>query len=238
VPVPHDRQRVIVRRLQKDEVHERLLDAIVSGELPAGSRLRDVDLEAWLGVSRTPVRAALVRLEQTGLVEGRPQRSRRVARLRPSIVPDLVVVLCALWRDRAQDERGLLVPEGAYESRRALGRCAEAVDALRSATSPGIEHSRAVVDTAFACVARLEGDDVPDATRELLDDLGARLRQQAALLGRRLDTAALTTCLAEVDAAVLARDARLLRSALDGLARRTARALPGPAEPRPAWWSR
>ena len=44
-------------------VYQSLQDAIVSGELAPGQRLRDQDLAARLGVSRTPVREALQRLE-------------------------------------------------------------------------------------------------------------------------------------------------------------------------------
>ena len=49
-------------------------DAIVDGTLAPGERLNDADLANWLGVSRTPVREALARLEQTGLVQTKPGR--------------------------------------------------------------------------------------------------------------------------------------------------------------------
>jgi DNA-binding GntR family transcriptional regulator len=49
-------------------------DAIVDGTLAPGERLNDADLADWLGVSRTPVREALARLEQTGLVQTKPGR--------------------------------------------------------------------------------------------------------------------------------------------------------------------
>jgi hypothetical protein len=237
VPVPHDRRQVIARRLHKDEVHDRLLAAIVAGDLPPGARLRDVELEAWLGVSRTPIRTALLRLEQIGLVEALPQRWTRVARSRPAVVPDLVVALCALWRDLPREGHGLLAPGSVREARRSLERCAVAVAALRESPSPGAAHSRAVVDTAFACVVRLEGDTVSPVAGQLLHDLGARLRHQATMLGRRLETGPLTACLAEVDAAVVAADPRLLRAAIDRFARRAAAGRPViPSAPRTAWW--
>ena len=238
MPVPDERRRVIARRLHKDEVHDRLLAAIVSGDLPAGARLRDGDLETWLGVSRTPIRTALVRLEQIGLVEAAPQRWTRVARLRPSVVPDLVVVLCGLWRDLPRAGHGLLAPAPSGEGRRALARCAVAVETFRGSPSPGAGESRAVVDAAFDCVAHLEGEGLPEVTVQLLRDLGSRLRHQAAALGRGLDVGPLTACLADVDAAVVAGDAHLLRSALDRLARRTASERPALEVPRPSWWRR
>jgi GntR family transcriptional regulator of vanillate catabolism len=47
-------------------------ELIISGELPAGTRLHEVSLSAKLGISRTPLRAALSRLGQEGLVDAIP----------------------------------------------------------------------------------------------------------------------------------------------------------------------
>ncbi|MFC8681785.1 GntR family transcriptional regulator [Microbacterium ureisolvens] len=62
-----------------DEVYARLGEAILDGRLAPGARLRDQELAEWLGVSRTPVREALQRLERTGLVEVSPHRYTRVS---------------------------------------------------------------------------------------------------------------------------------------------------------------
>lgn len=61
-----------------DEVYARLGEAILDGTLAPGERLRDQELAEWLGVSRTPVREALQRLERVGLVEVSPHRFTRV----------------------------------------------------------------------------------------------------------------------------------------------------------------
>ncbi|RVT95930.1 GntR family transcriptional regulator [Rhodovarius crocodyli] len=55
--------------------------AIVSLELPPGARLSRQELAASLGVSQTPVREALIRLGEEGLVEVVPQSATRVARI-------------------------------------------------------------------------------------------------------------------------------------------------------------
>ncbi|WP_243075968.1 GntR family transcriptional regulator [Microbacterium sp. SS28] len=62
-----------------DEVHSAIGEAILDGRLQPGAHLRDHELAGWLGVSRTPVREALQRLERTGLVEVAPNRYTRVS---------------------------------------------------------------------------------------------------------------------------------------------------------------
>lgn len=62
-----------------DEVYALLGEAILDGRLGAGERLRDQELAERLGVSRTPVREALQRLERAGLVEVSPNRYTRVS---------------------------------------------------------------------------------------------------------------------------------------------------------------
>jgi DNA-binding GntR family transcriptional regulator len=65
-----------------DQVYDHLLERIATGEYPAGSALRELDLVAKLGVSRTPIREALLRLSEYGLVsvKGRSARVRQVTR--------------------------------------------------------------------------------------------------------------------------------------------------------------
>lgn len=46
-----------------------LREMVLAGELPAGSRIAEVAVSERLGVSRTPIRAALMRLEQEGLLD-------------------------------------------------------------------------------------------------------------------------------------------------------------------------
>jgi hypothetical protein len=47
-------------------------DLVFSGEIPPGARLSEINISERLGISRTPVRAALARLEQEGLLNARP----------------------------------------------------------------------------------------------------------------------------------------------------------------------
>ncbi len=64
-----------------DQVYERLLDDIVRGALPPGTPLAELDLCERLGVSRTPVREALIKLADIDLVRIYPQRGSFVAPL-------------------------------------------------------------------------------------------------------------------------------------------------------------
>ncbi|HET6505406.1 MAG TPA: GntR family transcriptional regulator [Baekduia sp.] len=80
MPVPQQRAAVD-RRLLRDNAYAMLCGAIVDGTLAPGESLHDGELCAWLGLSRTPVRDALHRLEENGLVEIAPQRYTRVSGL-------------------------------------------------------------------------------------------------------------------------------------------------------------
>lgn len=64
-----------------DEAFTALGEAIVDGRLQPGDRLRDVELAELMGISRTPVREALQKLERIGLVEVAANRYTRVAAL-------------------------------------------------------------------------------------------------------------------------------------------------------------
>ena len=67
------------RQLLRDDVYESLRNAIVDGTFAPGERLKDPQLEQWLGVSRTPIREALLRLERAGLVITQPGKATSVA---------------------------------------------------------------------------------------------------------------------------------------------------------------
>lgn len=62
-------------------VYERLVADIRSGALKPGDPLRDRDVAEQLGVSRTPVREAIQRLERAGLLDVWPGRQTRVRQL-------------------------------------------------------------------------------------------------------------------------------------------------------------
>jgi DNA-binding GntR family transcriptional regulator len=79
-----------------DRAYETLLDAIVTGSLAPGARIRDGELAEQLETSRMPVREALKRLEAEGLVETVPNRETRVAPIRAERAAQAFPVIAAL----------------------------------------------------------------------------------------------------------------------------------------------
>lgn len=81
---------------QSDQAYRLLKDAIVRGAMPAGLQMLEPAVALKLGMSRTPVREALVRLEQEGFVDLIPRRGMRVAPLSPRDIREISEVLACL----------------------------------------------------------------------------------------------------------------------------------------------
>ncbi|MFI7119894.1 GntR family transcriptional regulator [Amycolatopsis sp. NPDC049868] len=84
------------RRGLADEVADRVRDAIFGGAYPPGAQLREVELSAALGVSRGPVREALLKLEREGLVRSEWHRGAIVTTLSEVDVAELDSLRSAL----------------------------------------------------------------------------------------------------------------------------------------------
>ncbi len=80
----------------RDVVFETLRQAILSGRLQPGERLMEIHLARQLGVSRTPVREAIHKLEQEGLVNMVPRRGAVVAKITRSDLEDVLEVRATL----------------------------------------------------------------------------------------------------------------------------------------------
>jgi DNA-binding GntR family transcriptional regulator len=90
IPEPID------RRPMRSQVYVKIRDWIISGALSANEQVRDSELALRLGVSRTPVREALQRLEDEGLVQTMPNRWTRVSPIEVGDARRLYPVICAL----------------------------------------------------------------------------------------------------------------------------------------------
>ncbi|WP_188755827.1 GntR family transcriptional regulator [Microbacterium album] len=94
-----------------------------------GEQLKDVELAAWLGVSRTPVREALLRLGRSGLVVALPGRSTTVSTIDSQAVRDARDVVAAMHELAAREVAGKLESQDLDRMREANRRFADAVDA-------------------------------------------------------------------------------------------------------------
>ncbi|WP_271171212.1 GntR family transcriptional regulator, partial [Microbacterium thalassium] len=124
MPVPIE--TLAPRPLLRDEVFARLRDAIVDGTLAPGEQLRDGDVATWLGVSRTPVREALLELGRAGLVRALPGRSTVVSPLEERSLRDAQAVVAAMHRLVVQQAVPLMTPADIDRMRNANDRFADA----------------------------------------------------------------------------------------------------------------
>lgn len=80
----------------RDVVFNTLRQAILKGELEPGERLMEIQLAERLGVSRTPIREAIRKLELEGLVVMIPRKGAEVAKITEKDLNDVLEVRCAL----------------------------------------------------------------------------------------------------------------------------------------------
>ena len=166
-PQPSALDRV-ERRLLRDEAHSRLQSAIVRGELKPGQIIRDGELAAAVGLSRTPVREALARLSDEGLVESKPNAFTRVTRLTRRDCHEAFVVLRALHELAARTAADTFTAEDAQRMRAANLEFARAVG------SGDVEAALAADDAVHVVPLQVAGNRTLVAA---LDRLTPRIRR-------------------------------------------------------------
>jgi DNA-binding GntR family transcriptional regulator len=171
MPVPFER-RATERHLLRDTAYVAIRDAIVAGTLAPGEHLHDGELCAWLHLSRTPVRDALTRLEDEGLVETEPQRFTRVRPLVAQDARDSFPVLAALHGLAVELAVPRLQPDDLVELRLANA-------AFAAALQTGAAVATYAADDRFhgVFVRRCENQDVVG----VLERMGARLHRLEVL---------------------------------------------------------
>ena len=117
------------RTLLRDTAYEMIRDAIVRGDIAPGTSVRNADLAERLGLSRAPVREALARLADEGLVETKPQSYTRVTPLVLHEARDAAGVVRAMHELAARTAVPLLARADIAAMRRANGRFAAATRA-------------------------------------------------------------------------------------------------------------
>ena len=126
-PLPHDRSSA------GDYVYNRLREWVLSGPLEPGEVVKDGEIARLLGVSRTPVREALLRLESVGLVESLSGRWTRVAPLQLDQAANLYRTVGVLDGLAAEQSAARLSPGD-------LGAMATANRTLRESHDPEERH--------------------------------------------------------------------------------------------------
>jgi len=109
-------------------VGERIRSNIMEGVLPPGSQLNEVELAAAFGVSRGPVREALQRLIQEGLLRSEPHRGVFVPVMTPEDVDDIYLVRGALETAAVRRIAGTSRAPSAYKTLDKIVRAMEAAE--------------------------------------------------------------------------------------------------------------
>lgn len=189
--------------LVRDGVYDHLRRALLDGDLAPGERLGEVELGQQLGVSRTPIREALMRLTQDGLLTTEANRGVRVRTVTAAEARDAYVV--------REELDGLAAALAAREHTAADARTLNAaLDTLNAApgtdyreqTRLDLAYHRAVTDAAHNTVLGILARD--------LEQRVALIKHQTRTYNAHPDTAAQHAAILH---AILARDADAAREA-------------------------
>jgi DNA-binding GntR family transcriptional regulator len=196
--------------LRRDSTPERiamqLRSGIVSGRLPPGQALREVEVARQLGVSRGPVREAFQRLIQEGLLEAHPARGVFVPQLTTADIADLYLARGAVETTAAR----LLASSGTAE---ALGDLAAALAAFEAA--PADDWNELVNLDLQLHEVLVRGTGSMRLAR-MFDTLAAETRLCVVALGPfHPERAELVTQHTEIVQAIQRRDAAAAASLLD-----------------------
>ena len=160
-----------VARMQHKTLEERVYDELVkliaTGVLAPGAQIDEHELATRLGISRTPLRAALARLIQEGLVVTAPYRSASVRRFSAKEVDGLYQTRIVLEQFAIQRACEQIDSVQLAELERIVATC-------EAARRMGDSASLAVADTEFHRLIAVAADN--STLAELLDSLNLRIQ--------------------------------------------------------------
>lgn len=189
-----------------DRLREQIEEQIATGQMPPGSALDELALAARFGVSRTPVREALIQLAAEGLVELRPRRGAVVASVGPARLLEMFEVMAELE---------------ALCARLAARRMSESEQAELLAAHRACEAARGDPDAYFYCNERFHNAIYAGSHNGFLAEeattLQRRLRPYRRLQLRVRDR--MSSSYAEHEAVVVALQAGDAVAAADALRR-------------------
>jgi len=160
------------RVLLRDQAADRIREAIVAGDLAPGTVIKDADLAERLGLSVAPVRSALARLADEGLVESKPQSHTRVTPLALRPVRDAAVVVRAMHELAVREAAGCVTEEDVAVMQAANRQFAAAVSAH------DVDAALAADDALHAVLLTRGGNTAATATVARFTPLIRRLERQ------------------------------------------------------------
>lgn len=188
-----------------DEAFVRLQDAIISGELPPGERLRDYELAERLGTSKTPIRHALDRLADNGLVEMQRNRYTRVAPIDLNRVRNAVDLFGDIWIGSVRHVLPVIQDDD-------VSYLVELADDMATAVnSRDVIGFGAALRGAATGFARIEGNA---ARATVIERLGPQIRRFSQHSKDVFDWAAVGDVVASIRDALEERDAVKIRAVL------------------------
>lgn len=210
------------RSVLSAQIKDRMLQWVLQGELPPGSRIIETRIARQLGTSQAPVREALRDLATLGLVEMHPFRGARVREPEPEELIEAMELrgeleaIAARSAVRRIDEAG-------------LARMRELLDEMRASAAGGDAHAQALHNSEFHdCIITASGNRTLQRLWSMLEPF-ARTYLTATLPGADLHW------LAERHVAILdaftARDAERAAEAMRLHAREAERQVLEPDEP-------
>lgn len=150
---------------------EKLRSLIFSGKLGAGTDHLESELATTLGMSRTPVREALLVLEGQGLVDVRPRRGVRIRPVSPADMMEIYDVLTELESLAARD-----AARNGHDAK-ALRALSDAIDDMDLALLREDRAAWAAADDRFHTeLVRLGGNSRVEAISQLMSDQVRRAR--------------------------------------------------------------
>ena len=118
-----------MERKRSDIIADQLEELIFAGTFKNGERLDEVQLSEKFGVSRTPVREALLRLAQSGLVEHFPRRGVFVRQPGPIELIEMFEVMAELEAASARLAASRISDDAITSLKETNARCLAAVEA-------------------------------------------------------------------------------------------------------------
>jgi len=149
-----------------DKAYRAVLDSIVAGTVPAGTLLTEGRVAEAIGMSRTPVREAFLRLSNEGLLELYPKRGAIVTAPTAAEVDELLAVRAMFEKQAVAWMAAGAVPDGLEATLRGhLDAQAGAADSLEFARSDRALHEAIVAASGNSIAADLFAQTGPRLLR-------------------------------------------------------------------------